>query len=226
MDQNARVLSMERKIRFEKESYRFVVDRQSRYIWIDGCLQQKKIIESQLLDLGLKILDETVVPHDVEHRSAWSQALSDITEIENSNLVVVRSPPTLQCVLFSHLYGTDNILVQAPARRACSSDTIHEVSKLLGITERERQILELIANGHEPKSISKILGTSLYTVRTQVKSLFAKTGTSGMRDIIVWISGLSEARIIASFGEERDRRLGNLEFERRNYDRTFKSDLH
>ena len=47
-----------------------------------------------------------------------------------------------------------------------------------------------------------------------------------MRDIIVWISGLSEARIIASFGEERDRRLGNLEFERRNYDRTFKSDLH
>jgi len=206
---------MERKIRFEKESYRFVVDRQSRYIWIDGCLQQKKIIESQLLDLGLKILDETVVPHDVEHRSAWSQALSDITEIENSNLVVVRSPPTLQCVLFSHLYGTDNILVQAPARRACSSDT-----------ERERQILELIANGHEPKSISKILGTSLYTVRTQVKSLFAKTGTSGMRDIIVWISGLSEARIIASIGEERDRRLGTLEFERRSYDRTFKSELH
>ena len=58
------------------------------------------------------------------------------------------------------------------------------------------------------------------------KKSFAKTGTSGMRDIIVWISGLSEARIIASFGEERDRRLGNLEFERRNYDRTFKSDLH
>ena len=89
-------------------------------------------------------------------------------------------------------------MVHAPIQRACRSDTIDEISELLGITEREKQVLELVANGHEPKSISLTLGTSICTVRTQLKSLFAKTGTKGMRDIVLWLSGLSEAKFDAA----------------------------
>ena len=179
-------------------SYPFVVDRQGRYVGNSIDFLRNNTLKDKLADLGLKLTGRTMFPRDAEHRNSWFETIANLENGESSRLVVVRSPPTLQCVLLSHLEGTNDILVHAPIRRACRRDTIEEISKLLGITEREKQVLELVANGHAPKSISLTLGTSICTVRTQLKSLFAKTGTKGMRDIVLWLSGLSEAKFVAA----------------------------
>ncbi len=189
---------MEPEVIINKVSYPFVVDRQGRYIRSSTDFLRHIALEEKLEDLGLKLTGRTTFPHDAEHRDTWFETIANLANGERSRLVVVRSPPTLQCVLLSHLEGTNDILVHAPLRRACRRDTIDEISQLLGITEREKQVLELVANGHAPKSISLALGTSICTVRTQLKSLFAKTGTKGMRDIVLWLSGLSEAKIVAA----------------------------
>jgi DNA-binding NarL/FixJ family response regulator len=44
----------------------------------------------------------------------------------------------------------------------------------LGITERERQVLQLLANGRSNKEIAAQLGLSPNTVKTHVASLFEK----------------------------------------------------
>jgi DNA-binding CsgD family transcriptional regulator len=53
----------------------------------------------------------------------------------------------------------------APNERAQSS---------LGITEREREVLQLLANGRSNKEIAAKLGLSPNTVKTHVASLFEK----------------------------------------------------
>ena len=189
---------MSRKVLINKNSNHLVVDRQGRFIGSNIELLRSDAFEENLASLGLKLSRGKMLPYDAEHRPSWFESIANLANGESSRLLVVRSPPKLQCVLLSHLDGSDDILVHAPIQRACRSDTIDEISKLLGITEREKQVLELVANGHEPKSISQTLGTSICTVRTQLKSLFAKTGTKGMRDIVLWLSGLSEAKFDAA----------------------------
>ena len=47
-----------------------------------------------------------------------------------------------------------------------------------GLTDREVEVLRLIAMGRSNKDVSKVLAISLSTVATHIRSIFSKTGTS------------------------------------------------
>jgi DNA-binding NarL/FixJ family response regulator len=53
------------------------------------------------------------------------------------------------------------------------------------ITEREREVLELMAEGLDPRSIARLLGISLHTSRGHVKSLLAKLQAHSQLEAVV-----------------------------------------
>ncbi len=56
----------------------------------------------------------------------------------------------------------------------------------LGITERERQVLQLLADGRSNKEIAARLGLSPNTVKTHVASLFEKLRASRRTEAILY----------------------------------------
>lgn len=58
------------------------------------------------------------------------------------------------------------------------------VQRLFGLSEAEAQLAVAICSGLTPEAASVERGTSLNTVRSQLKSIFAKTGTSRQADLV------------------------------------------
>jgi DNA-binding CsgD family transcriptional regulator len=62
------------------------------------------------------------------------------------------------------------------------------------LTERERQIAQLLASGLRNKEIAQIVGTSPDTIRKQTVSVFGKLGLRGRTDVARWVDRLGIAR--------------------------------
>jgi serine/threonine-protein kinase PknK len=56
---------------------------------------------------------------------------------------------------------------------------------LAQLTPREREVLELMAEGLDPRSIARLLGISLHTSRGHVKSLLAKLQAHSQLEAVV-----------------------------------------
>ena len=48
--------------------------------------------------------------------------------------------------------------------------------QLAGLTRREREVLELLADGHRPQAIAQDLGLSVLTVRNHIRAVLRKLG--------------------------------------------------
>jgi DNA-binding CsgD family transcriptional regulator len=54
-----------------------------------------------------------------------------------------------------------------------------------GLSQRERQILLLLARGAHPKSIGDAIGCGYASVRTHLRRMYAKLGCSGARELMI-----------------------------------------
>jgi DNA-binding CsgD family transcriptional regulator len=61
------------------------------------------------------------------------------------------------------------------------------------LSERERQIAQLLAAGLQNKEIAQVFGTSPNTIRKQTVSIFAKLGVRGRIDVARWMQRLAFA---------------------------------
>lgn len=172
----------------------FLLDRHSTVI-TDGFLHRpSEEMDSALEGKGIHIDSGKMVPIDAEHRTAWLTSLQILQASDGFKLTVVRSAPSLQCVLLSCINESDNILVRIPKRSVCDPEIINELSNVLRISSREQEVLSLLGHGHDPKMIASFLGTKVSTVRSQLKSIYLKTGTNSVRELLVLLSGLSHSK--------------------------------
>jgi DNA-binding CsgD family transcriptional regulator len=82
-------------------------------------------------------------------------------------------------------------LLRRPARGAAAAGpvpaagpaTLAEFSSGLGISQREREVMELLVVGKSYKEIMGILSISMPTVKTHVSSLYRKTGATNRLDL-------------------------------------------
>lgn len=68
----------------------------------------------------------------------------------------------------------------APARRHLGS-----YASAVGLTPAETEVLALLAQGRNAKQVAQARGSSVHTVRSQVKSILGKSGTRSTRELIV-----------------------------------------
>lgn len=64
---------------------------------------------------------------------------------------------------------------------------------LFELTPAEARVTAMLAEGHAPKDIASLSGVALGTVRTQLKSVFAKTGTCRQADLVRLVAALPRA---------------------------------
>lgn len=62
---------------------------------------------------------------------------------------------------------------------------------LFDLTKAEARVAKGIAEGHAPADLARTLGLSVDTVRTQLKSVFAKVGVSRQADLVRLLGGLA-----------------------------------
>jgi DNA-binding CsgD family transcriptional regulator len=74
------------------------------------------------------------------------------------------------------------VLVLDASRRVSASAVILE--KALGVSAREAEVAAHLFEGHTPQAVAQQLGVSAETVRSQLKSIFRKTGTRSQAELL------------------------------------------
>ncbi len=74
--------------------------------------------------------------------------------------------------------GFERLGAHRDARRAAAAITTGTSNRLAGLTEREAQVLRLVAEGKSNRQIGQTLAISEFTVARHVQNIFAKLGVS------------------------------------------------
>ena len=69
-------------------------------------------------------------------------------------------------------------------RRVCERLSVQWFARTHALTPAETRVLEALCQGLEPREVAEQNGVGLATVRTQIGSIRAKTGTDSIRDLV------------------------------------------
>lgn len=94
---------------------------------------------------------------------------------------------TLVCVAAD---APDRFLLLVELPRADGRKVARDVGPLFALSAAEVRVLGELLEGQAPAAIAEACGTSLPTVRTQVSSLLAKTGTRGQTELLLLLRSL------------------------------------
>jgi DNA-binding CsgD family transcriptional regulator len=61
------------------------------------------------------------------------------------------------------------------------------ITRACGLSEREREVVELVARGYATKLVARALDISAHTVDDHLKSIYAKTGTHSRGELLALI---------------------------------------
>lgn len=70
------------------------------------------------------------------------------------------------------------------------------ISEVFALTDAETSVMQLLAEGNSPGAIAEIRGASLATVRTQIRSLYDKTGTRSQSEFLRMALGLGSLEVL------------------------------
>ncbi len=114
---------------------------------------------------GGRSLERAVIGTDGEERLLFAVRL-DLGPHHPSN----RTDPFVLLVMRSPREDTRNPVAIA--------------ARTFGLTSAQVQVLTFLAQGHSPEAIADILGVSVATVRSHLRDLFAKSGTSRQAELV------------------------------------------
>lgn len=136
--------------------------------------------DQQLLD------DALAAARDGGRRKMLSFRTDDLlSEGRSCDLSIVPLPATLS----SHHAG-HAVLIALPRRQIAETLSVDAYARELGLTRREQEVLAGLCEGLRVKEIATRLEIGEETVRSHVKRLKAKTGCSGVVDIVNQLSRL------------------------------------
>ena len=81
------------------------------------------------------------------------------------------------------------LVVELPG--AGTQDAAQAAARLFGLSPAETRVVARLLAGDAPAAIAQRLGISVPTVRTQMSSIFAKTGTTGQVELLLRLRGLN-----------------------------------
>ena len=95
------------------------------------------------------------------------------------------------------------VMTQAPGPAASDASVLVE---LFGLTPAEADLVQALAADERLAAYAERRGRSLNTVKTHLKAVFAKTGTTRQAELVRLASGLSALRLDAGHGRNRAER--------------------
>jgi DNA-binding CsgD family transcriptional regulator len=86
------------------------------------------------------------------------------------------------------------LLASFGRRHACAPDGVRAYARSRSLTPSECRVLEALVAGRAPQEIATEHGVAISTVRTQIKNVLVKTGTTGMRELLTQVARLAPLR--------------------------------
>jgi DNA-binding CsgD family transcriptional regulator len=146
-------------------------------------LRAERPAESSLLEKAIREAASTSNGHGL---SAGGTVL--VSRRERPPLQIVVSPirdfAVISQMVAAVVFITDPLRRQRPAR-----DTLRAI---YGLTPAECRVALLVGDGHAPRQIAGMVGVSVSTVRSQIKSVFSKTGVKRQGELIRLLMSNSE----------------------------------
>jgi DNA-binding CsgD family transcriptional regulator len=117
-------------------------------------------------------------------RQALKDAAHDgrsIVELEHHD-----NPLSLAFIPMASLPGgrIDTVLIMCSKRQNCASLTMQMFARANRLTRAEQNVLRQLCDGHRAEEIAGLQGIRVSTVRTHIKSVREKTGSSSVREIV------------------------------------------
>jgi DNA-binding CsgD family transcriptional regulator len=144
---------------------------------------------------GLLLQDQHLQAHDADHARLLGEALAKAVEGKRSliTFAVGRATKLSAAVLPLSTPG-----IEQPARIAlvlaratvCESLMLCFFARNHGLTGAEEQVLGFLCQGYTAPETARHLKVAVSTVRSHVRSLCAKTGSSGMRELVTRVAVL------------------------------------
>ena len=139
---------------------------------------------------GLGVVGKAVVCHDCERRSQWQEKVADVASKQLSSMVLARMAPQPVIIGLESCGQAGIIHVLVRSEGVCPIAGLETACDALGITPSERRVMSYLASGVSLKRIALKTGTEMSTVRTHIKSLSKKTGSSGITSLIYFFATL------------------------------------
>jgi DNA-binding CsgD family transcriptional regulator len=132
---------------------------------------------------GLALDGGLVSPADPARAGAWRDAL---VRAAGGATTMVR--PTVGPAVVLSPWEADGgatlVLCTLPLHPSAAGPTLRAYGRLHRLTESELDVLARLAAGQAPKAIARRRGATEDTVRSQLKSVLAKTGRHGLRELV------------------------------------------
>lgn len=126
--------------------------------------------------------DGALLPADPSRQRAWRLAVQDVSERRVPRFFMLRSEP--DWIVAALVPGDGGAVHVRLSESAVADDRrLQAAAVMLGLTRREAEVLQRLMEGGSAKSISRRLGTSESTVRTQLSALRCKSGLA-LRDLV------------------------------------------
>jgi len=78
----------------------------------------------------------------------------------------------------------DTVLIMCSKRQNCATLTMQMFARANRLTRAEQNVLRQLCDGHRAEEIAGLQGIRVSTVRTHIKSVREKTGSSSVREIV------------------------------------------
>ncbi|AMM24898.1 helix-turn-helix transcriptional regulator [Variovorax sp. PAMC 28711] len=86
----------------------------------------------------------------------------------------------------------DTVLVMCSRRHGCESLTMQMFARSKGLTRSEQNVLAQLCAGQRADEIACVQGVRLSTVRTHIKNVRQKTGSTSIREIVHRVSRMPQ----------------------------------
>jgi DNA-binding CsgD family transcriptional regulator len=121
----------------------------------------------------------------------WAAAIEEAAKGRSITLTNVSKHKKSVVLLVSLPNHQGKVVAFACDKSSAGAQTITRIAQQVGLTDSETQVLHAIYVGLTPSEVARKRSVSMTTVRTQVRAILGKTGTSGIPQLITKVSGFS-----------------------------------
>lgn len=162
------LLSCDAQVKFADDEFRTSIAQRGLLIFADGCL----------------------LPALADHRQVWLDTLNEVNQTGQGQFFALTMLPKLESIGIVPDAQAGLISIRLPQPRLCSPESVMGYARLVRLTPRETSVLDLVTQGLTPTAVAATLQTRESTVRTQIKSILAKSNHHSMRGLLVTLACL------------------------------------